>query len=542
MAHEPRRQPEMEPEHDPDAAESDSRGGRSVPGSSDVSQDLIGQTLAGRYRFEALVGEGTFARVYRVFDEQRRVYLAAKVLRSDIAQEPAFLARFRREAAVLKRLQHPHIVRYYDIVESDDTVFILTDFIAGRTLQAEMRRLGRPMTPEESLKYLAPLSAALHFAHSEGVVHRDLKPANILIDANENLYVTDFGIARILSDTSTLTVDTTVGTPHYMSPEQIMVGRVTEATDVYALGVMLYQMYTGELPFTGNSEGAAGTTTAVRIVYEHLHKKPVPPQQINPALSLAVGAVVLRCLEKDPEQRYASVSTLYDALTDAMGTPSAAQSVAPQEPSPEIVVGPMAERVPTGIGGASRIAAADESQEEAVGEASGDWQWEGKPKRKAKRDARRAARAARRARRDPAQMSEKEQEKERQSDEKNQEKNNEKGTGFDIEKNEFWGDIAPNDQLSQFVWGGMVLWAGIVFLMGLSSPWSWIIGGAGALLLVDVAARLAIPQFRARPGARLVMGVVLLMIGLGLGVSFASIWPLILIAIGASMLISRMVE
>ena len=545
MAHEPRRQPEMEPEHDPDAVGPEASSERAVPGGLNLSQDLIGQTLAGRYRFEALVGEGTFARVYRVYDEQRRVSLAAKVLRSDIAQEPAFLARFRREAAVLQRLQHPHIVRYYDIVESGDTVFILTDFIAGRTLQAEMRRLGRPMTPEESLKYLAPLSAALHFAHSEGVVHRDLKPANILIDANENLYVTDFGIARILSDTSTLTMDTTVGTPHYMSPEQIMVGRVTEATDVYALGVMLYQMYTGELPFTGNSEGAAGTTTAVRIVYEHLHMKPAPPQQVNPALSAAVGAVVLRCMEKDPGQRYASVSAVYDALTTAIGTVSAggwAQPEAVHSPSPEVIVEPEGERVPTGVGGASRIAPADESLPEEVGAESGDWRWEGKPKRKAKRDARRAARAARRAARDPARMSEKEREKERQSDEKNQEKSQEKGTDFDLEKNEFWGDIAPNDQLSQFVWGGMVLWAGIVFLLGLSSPWSWVLGGAGALLLVDVAARLAIPQFRARPGARLVMGVVFLMIGLGLGVSFASIWPLILIAIGASMLISRLVE
>ena len=325
MAHERRPQPEMEPEQEPDALASDEASGRAAPPSPASAADLVGQTLAGRYRFEALVGEGTFARVFRVFDEHRRATLAAKVLRSDIAHEPAFLARFRREARVLERLQHPHIVRYYDIVESGDTVFILTDHIPGRTLQSELRRIGRPLTMDEALAYLTPLAAALHFAHQEGIIHRDLKPANILLDDNDRLYVTDFGIARILSDTSTLTVDTTVGTPHYMSPEQIMAGTVTVTTAVYALGIMLYQMLTGQLPFTGDSPDAAGTTTAMRIVYEHLHVKPTPPHQLNPALSSAVEAVILRCLEKDPAQRYQSVSAVYDALTEAAGVPVGAR-------------------------------------------------------------------------------------------------------------------------------------------------------------------------------------------------------------------------
>ncbi len=536
MAHERRPQPEMEPEHDPDALASDEARARGAVPSPGGSADLLGQTLAGRYRFEALMGEGTFARVYRVFDEHRRATLAAKVLRSDIAHEPAFLARFRREARVLERLQHPHIVRYYDIVESGDTVFILTDHISGRTLQTELRRLGRPLTPDEVLGYLKPLAAALHFAHREGIIHRDLKPANILLDDNNKLYVTDFGIARILSDTSTLTVDTTVGTPHYMSPEQIMAGQVTVTTDVYALGIMLYQMLTGQLPFTGDSQGAAGTTTAMRIVYEHLHVKPISPRQINPALSGAVEAIILRCLEKDPTQRYQSVSTVYDALAAALGAPAGAldekagHSPAQREPG-LVAVLPAAERVPTGIGGASRIF----PEEEFAGGEDTDEAGAPKRKRKAKRQARRRAPQGEKE-------EEKQREKDQESQEKSDEKSREKGHEVNVEKGEFWGDISPGDRLSQVTWGGTVLWAGIVLLLGLSNSWAWIFSGAGALLFIEVAARMMIPEYRAKPGARLMLGTVLLLVGLGMGAGFGSLWPLVLIGIGASLLVNRLFE
>ncbi len=311
-------QPEMEPEYEPE----DSESGESQQPRRVGSGDLIGKTLGGRYRFDELLGEGSFARVFRVYDLHRRASLAAKVLRSDIAHEPAFLEQFRREAAVLARLQHPNIVRYYDIVELENTVFILTDYIPGETLQSVLYARRQPIPPLDSLAYITPLASALHFAHQEGIVHRDLKPANILLDENGKLYVTDFGIARILSDASTLTVDQTVGTPHYMSPEQIIAGPVTAATDIYAFGVMLYQLYTGRLPFRGENPEARGTTTAVRIAYEHLHLPPEPPRSVNPRLSEAVEKVILRCLEKDPAQRYTSISDAYDALTAAIGTPS----------------------------------------------------------------------------------------------------------------------------------------------------------------------------------------------------------------------------
>ncbi|MCD4685739.1 MAG: serine/threonine protein kinase, partial [Anaerolineae bacterium] len=414
---------------------------------------------------------------------------------------------------------------------------------------------------------LTPLAAALHYAHREGVVHRDLKPSNILIDEHGTLYVMDYGIARILSDTSTMTVDTTstVGTPHYMSPEQIMVGEVTPTTDVYALGVMLYQIYTGKLPFIGESEGTMGTTAAMRIVFEHLHKPPVPPTQLNPALSHAVEAVVMKCLEKDPAQRYQTVSDVYDALTEAIGTPSrsldaeeVAQVVAA---APDAV--PEAERVPTGVGGASRIARerdyddyVDDEDEEYEHLAYGDdWREFQKRKRELKQDARKAKREARGARvhggfrfgDDDEVMGEKEREKQRESEEKSDEKSNEKGADINIEKGEFWADFAPSDRLSQFTWGGMVLWAGLVLTLGNagvdmfgSDRLAWIVGGAGVLTLTEVAARLMIPEFRAKPGARLVIGAVLLMMGFGFGFGFGAIWPIFLIAIGVSLLINQL--
>lgn len=563
MGHEPRQQPE--PEFDPDELprEQPEPGESPLPGArltaSAASGDLIGKTLSGRYRFDALLGEGTFARVFRVYDVNRRVNLAAKVLRSDIAQEPMFLERFRREARVLERLQHPHIVRYYDIVESGEVVFILTDFIAGHTLQSVLRREDGPMAPQDALDILTPLAAALHYAHNEGVIHRDLKPANILIDDNGSVYVTDFGIARLLTDSSTLTMDTTatLGTPHYMSPEQIMVGEVGPATDVYALGVMLYQMLTGHLPFTGDLAGSSGTTTAMRIAYEHLHMPPPSPRQVNPALSQAIEDVIVTCLRKDPAQRYPTVSAVYDALSAAVGVPAESLDT-------EAVPEPVAERVPTGVGGASRIGRAEDALPVgAVADDEGDevedfdhlawgddWRVYQKRKRESKREARKAKRRVRYTDEDYAAMGEKDREKKRESEEKSDEKSREKGTEVDVEKGEFFTDLAPSDRLSQLTWGGMVLWAGIVFFLNgnsatastFSDAWAWIFGGAGALLLAEVGARLLIPEFRSKPGARLVLGVIFLMIGLGMSFSFATLWPVILIAIGASLLINQLVD
>jgi len=271
-------------------------------------------------------------------------------------------------------------------------------------------------------------------------------------------------------------------------------------------------------------------------------------------------------LSKDPSQRYQSVSDLYDALADAVGTPPVSldalvgEDAASSGAAPE-KVDPVAERVPTGIGGASRIASEDEFlvagyPDEAVEEDDedidhlawgDDWRTYKKRKRELKRDARKAKRSGQISEAEYAEMSEKEREKKRESEEKNDEKSREKGTDVNIEKGEFFVDFAADDRLSEFTWGGMVLWAGIVFFLSgydatanlFQNEWSWIFGGAGAILLGEVAMRLVLPQYRAKPGSRLVIGVIFLMIGLGINFSFSMLWPLILIAIGASLLINQ---
>ena len=291
-------------------------------------QDLTNRTLDNRYRFDGVIGEGTFARVYRVHDLKRGVNLAAKVLRSDIAHEVTFLERFKREAGVLQKLQHPNIVRYYETVETDGVVFILLDYIAGDNLQTYLYRISQPLAVTQTLAFLKPVTAALSYAHGENIIHRDIKPANILLGDNGQVYITDFGIARLLNEASTLTLDSSIGTPLYMAPEQIQSNEVTRATDIYALGVLLFQMLTNSLPFIGGDPKAEGTSIADRVAYEHVHLPPPSPRERVPGLPQAVEDVVLRCLRKAPTARYHSVSSIYDALAEAIGaTPGEIQAV-----------------------------------------------------------------------------------------------------------------------------------------------------------------------------------------------------------------------
>ncbi len=256
------------------------------------------------------------ARVYKVWDDARAAYLAMKLLRGDFAEDRDFLRRFEQEAQTLERLQHPNIVRFYGLEQERHLVFMLMDYVDGITLRRLIFNRGEPLSLEEILRYLEPIAAALHYAHTKGVVHCDVKPGNVLINRQGQVLVTDFGVARI-AETSTVTL-TAVGTPAYMSPEQCRGQEVSPATDVYALGITLFEMVTGgERPFTGDLSTLPGPR-AERVRWEQIYAPPPSPRRFNPALPDSVEQVILRCLSKRPEMRWDGPLAVLSAFQEAL--------------------------------------------------------------------------------------------------------------------------------------------------------------------------------------------------------------------------------
>ncbi len=280
--------------------------------------NLIGQVLLDQYRVDAFVASGGMGAVYRVSDLKRNVPLAMKVLHADLAEDPSVFKRFEREARALKKLAHPNIVPFYGLFKTSDFAFLLEQYVDGPTLKDVLRQR-KTLSVEEALIYLKALSAALGYAHAHGVVHCDVKPGNVMIDQGGSIYLTDFGVARHAE--STTTTLGSAGTPAYMAPEQCRSEVVTAVTDVYALGIMLYEMVTGTRPFQGSGSGTKeGTTAGEQIRYGHLHTAPPDPCQANPLLPRVLGDVILKALEKDPLARYPSTWALFEAACATVGT------------------------------------------------------------------------------------------------------------------------------------------------------------------------------------------------------------------------------
>ena len=274
--------------------------------------ELIGRIVADRYRVEAFLGKGGMAEVYKVWDSARSVYLAMKVLYSDLAEDKIFIRRFQREAETLAKLQHPNIVRFYGLERDGDLVYILMDYVEGTTLRKEIFRAKKPFSPQRVLEIMQPICAALNFAHQSGFVHCDVKPANIMLHVNGEILLTDFGISR-LTEAVTVTM-VGAGTPAYMAPEQARGEDPEPQTDIYALGVVLFEMLTGgERPFTGERADATGSTSE-KIRWEQMQLPPLSLKQHNPAIDPDLEKIVFKCLEKNKSKRFASSAKLLSSL------------------------------------------------------------------------------------------------------------------------------------------------------------------------------------------------------------------------------------
>ena len=282
--------------------------------------NLVGQTLLNRFRVESFVAAGGMGAVYRVWDLQRSVYLAMKTLHADLADDPVAYRRFKREATDLQTLAHPHIVPFYGLFEQGGLSFLLEGYINGPSLKDILRqRQGYPLDLPEALAYLRAMCAALGYAHALRVVHCDVKPGNVMVDTGGVIYLADFGIARHAESTTTTLGP--AGTPAYMAPEQIRGDALTPATDIYALGVVLFEMLTGRRPFLGSESelDGGGATPSERIRSAHLWLPPPDPRAFNPNLPPGLAAVVLRALAKDPAQRFATTGDLFEAAARASG-------------------------------------------------------------------------------------------------------------------------------------------------------------------------------------------------------------------------------
>ena len=281
--------------------------------------NLIGQTILGRYRVEAFIASGGMGTVFRVWDLKRNVPLAMKVLHTELADDPSYFHRFQREANALRKLTHPNIVPFYGLQQAEDLAFLLEAYIDGPTIREVLRKAGGPLPLDQALVYLKALSAALGYAHASGVVHCDVKPGNVMIAPGGTIFLTDFGVARHAE--STTTTIGAAGTPAYMAPEQIRGLEVTPATDVYALGVMLFELLTGQRPFRGTENGteSAGPTAGERIRHAHLHLPAPDPRSTNPSILAGLAEVVLRAMEKDPARRFQDAPQFFAAICAAVG-------------------------------------------------------------------------------------------------------------------------------------------------------------------------------------------------------------------------------
>jgi tRNA A-37 threonylcarbamoyl transferase component Bud32 len=275
---------------------------------------LVGMQLSGRYRLDAQIGTGGMSTVYRALDQTLERRVAIKLMHREIASDSDQLERFRREARAVAQLSHPHIVGVIDAGEDEGRPYIVFEYVEGETLKERIRRMGRlPM--DEAIAYAIEIARALGCAHSRHIVHRDVKPQNVLIDEEGSAKVTDFGIARTL-DQEGLTADGRVlGTTDYVSPEQALGHDVNGQSDIYSLGVVLFEMLTGDVPFHGENQ--------VSVAMKHVREDMPDLQMRRPEASATLASVLDRMTDKDLRRRYPDAATLIADLEEALAIEAA---------------------------------------------------------------------------------------------------------------------------------------------------------------------------------------------------------------------------
>lgn len=265
--------------------------------------NLVNQTL-GQFQIIQELGRGGMAIVYKAYQPALQRYVALKVLPRQFAYDEGFVKRFRQEAIAAARLRHPNIVTIYDVGQVGDVQFIVMELLEGQSLARLIRQSG-PMPPARVAHLAAQVAAALDYAHKQGFVHRDIKPANVMVDANDHATLTDFGIARAMGATRLTQTGAMIGTPEYMAPEQVRGQPVDHRADIYALGIVCYEMLAGRTPFSGDT---------ATVLYKQAHEAPPPLPHLVPNAPAGMVAAIARALAKNPDERFQSAGEFAAAL------------------------------------------------------------------------------------------------------------------------------------------------------------------------------------------------------------------------------------
>lgn len=297
-----------------------------------------GRVLAGRYELRQVIGRGGMAEVHRAYDQTLGREVAVKLLLERFREDETFTRRFQDEARHVARLNHPNLVAVYDTGADQGQPYIVMELVEGRSLQQAIAAGG--LTEDRALEVVADVCSALHYAHERGLIHRDIKPGNILMADDGSVKVTDFGIARAIDNETVTRTAAVLGTAAYLSPEQAQGLDVDPRSDLYSLGVVLYESLTGRQPFAGDSP--------VTVAYQHVQEQPRPPRELDPAISQAAEAITMRALAKNPANRYRSAGDMRTDLVNArVGQPVAAPAVLPADETALLTADPSTRGVRT---------------------------------------------------------------------------------------------------------------------------------------------------------------------------------------------------